>query len=145
MMQSSRILLVDENFHGHVARRAALEDLGYVVETASSACQALELFEERRFDLIVTDFRLSDFGGPELIARLREQSPRVPAIILSGYVATLGLTPVSTGADVLVTKGPNELKQLIHAIAGLLRPRARSVASTGAPASNRARRTRRSA
>ena len=125
-MQSLRILLVDANQHGQVARRAALEDEGYSVETAQLAQEALTRFERDRFDLVVTDFRLSDFGGPELIARLRETSPRTPAIILSGYVSTLGLTPVTTGADALVTKGPNELKQLTRAIAQLLRPRSKS-------------------
>lgn len=125
-MESFRILLVDGNRHGQVARSAALKDLGYSVQTADHAQGALQCFEQARFDLVVTDFRLSDLGGPELIARLRETTPRTPAIILSGYVATLGLTEASTGADALVTKGPNELKQLIRAIAHLLRPRARS-------------------
>lgn len=132
-MQSLRILLVDGHQHGQVARRAALEDQGYVVETAELAQEALTRFEQQRFDLVVTDFRLSDFGGPELIARLREKSPRTPAIILSGYVSMLGLTEVSTGADALVTKGPNELRQLTRAIAHLLRPRVKSSsASRGA-------------
>lgn len=129
-MQSLRILLVDGHQHGQVARRAALQEQGYVVETAQLAQEALERFEQERFDLVVTDFRLSDFGGPELIARLRETSPRTPAIILSGYVSTLGLTEVATGADALVTKGPNELKQLTRAIAQLLRPRVKSAASS---------------
>jgi len=129
-MQSLRILLVDGHQHGQVARRAALQEQGYVVETAQLAQEALERFEQERFDLVVTDFRLSDFGGPELIARLRETSPRTPAIILSGYVSTLGLTEVSTGADALVTKGPNELKQLTRAIAQLLRPHVKSSASS---------------
>jgi len=126
MMESLRILLVDGNRHGQVARRAALEDLGYTVESASLAQEALTRFEENRFDVVVTDFRLSDFGGPELIARLREKSPRTHSIILSGYVSALGLTEVSTGADALVTKGPNELKQLTRAIAQVARPRAKS-------------------
>ncbi len=129
-MQSLRILLVDGHQHGQVARRAALEAQGYVVETAQLAQEALTRFEQQRFDLVVTDFRLADFGGPELIARLRETSPRTPAIILSGYVATLGLTEVATGADALVTKGPNELKQLTRAIVHLLRPRANSSTSS---------------
>ena len=132
-MQSLRILLVDTNRHGHVVRRSALEDLGYVVDTAEDAQQALTQFEQGPFDLVVTDFRLADLGGPELIARLRESNPRVRAIILSGFVASLGLTEAETGADALVTKGPNEVRQLISAIAQVLRPRARS-SSTSRPA-----------
>ncbi|MBI1356876.1 MAG: response regulator [Acidobacteria bacterium] len=125
-MESLRILLVDENRHGLVARRAVLEELGYVVETASLAGEGLQKAEEKSFDVVVTDYRFADFGGPELIARLHERSPRTPAILLSGYVAALGLTEVSTGADIVLPKGPSEHKQLVHAIARLLRPRASS-------------------
>ena len=131
-MESLRILLVDGNRHGQVARRAALEEIGYTVETADHAQAALECCEQIRFDVIVTDFRLPDFGGPELISRLRETSPRTRTIILSGYVSALGLTAISTGANALINKGPNEVKQLTRAIAELLRPRVRSSATSRA-------------
>ena len=141
-MESLRILLVDGNRHGLVARRAVLEELGYVVETAPLAAEGLAKAEAKRFDVVVTDYRLDDFGGPELIARLRDRSPRTPAILLSGYVAALGLTEVSTGADIVLPKGPSEHKHLVNAIARLVRPRGASASSSAGPVGGRARLSR---
>jgi CheY-like chemotaxis protein len=56
-----------------------------------------------------------------MLKQVREAAPRVPVVILSGYVKSLGLTEESTGADVVLSKGPTETQDLLRAIARLLR------------------------
>ena len=52
---------------------------------ASSAAKALELFHARRFDVIVSDMRMPEMDGAELLARVKAEWPEVVRIVLSGY------------------------------------------------------------
>jgi len=45
--------------------------------------------------------------GQQLIQKIRQQNPQIPIVILSGYVEILGLTEESTGADIVLAKGPH--------------------------------------
>ena len=118
---SPRILLIDVNRHGLRARRTVLEELGYEVETASTGKQGLGKFAEKEFDLVVTDYRMPDLKGPQVVHRLRKRSERVPIVILSGYTEKLGLSKESTGTDAVLAKGPGEESDLTRMIGKLLK------------------------
>src|SRR5262249_30316568 len=116
-----RILLVDDNANGLSARKCVLEELGYRIITASNAADAIEEFGKHKFDLVVTDFKMPRMNGVELIARLREESPGVPIILLSGYVDALGMNEKDSGADVVIQKSANEVSHLVRSVARLMR------------------------
>jgi DNA-binding NtrC family response regulator len=61
--------------------------LGYQVETSGNAEDALARFqaEPDRFTMAITDLSLPSMNGEDLIERLRELRPGLPAIITSGY------------------------------------------------------------
>jgi len=61
--------------------------LGYQVETCGDAEGALSLFQAGpdRFSMAVTDLSLPSMNGEELIERIRQLRPGLPAIITSGY------------------------------------------------------------
>ncbi len=115
------ILLVDDNKLGLSARRSVLEELGHRIATASNGVDALEQFGTRRFDLVVTDYKMPRMDGLELIVGLREIAPDLPVILISGFVDSLGLNEESTGADVVIQKSANEVSHLVRAVARLLR------------------------
>src|SRR5690242_13856089 len=98
----SYILLVDDNTHGLIARKAVLEELGYNVTTAKNGEEALDLCAERKFDLVVTDYKMPKMNGVELIQELRKSGSPARIILLSGFVEPLGLDESSTGADVVI-------------------------------------------
>ncbi len=52
---------------------------------AMTGIQALALLKEQEFDLVITDIRMPEMDGLELIARIRETNPDIPIIVLSGY------------------------------------------------------------
>jgi len=114
------ILLVDDNAHGLVARKAVLEEFGYKVVTAKSGEEALGLFAARKFDLIVTDFRMPAMDGIELIKKIRDSDSQVRIIMLSGFVEPLGLDEKSTGADVVIAKSSGEVGNLVRSVSRLL-------------------------
>jgi len=120
---SLRILLIDDNKHGLVARRTVLQENGHEVTAAGSGQDGLDLFASGPFDLVVTDYRMPEVSGQQVIRKIRQQSPQIPIILLSGFVEPLGLTELSTGADVVLSKGPSEVQELLRAIARLSKRR----------------------
>ena len=129
---SARILLVDDNHHGLTARKMILVDHGYVVETALSGEEAWEKFQKSPFDIVVTDLRMSGIDGVELIRRIRALDSPARTILLSGFIACLGLTEQATGADELISKSNKEVPELLRAIRKLaVRPARRKPGSQG--------------
>ena len=64
-----------------------LARIGYEIETCGDATEALALFQAGpdRFSMAITDLSLPSLNGEELIERLRQIRPGLPAIITSGY------------------------------------------------------------
>src|SRR5712691_4818894 len=115
-VSACRILLVDDNARGLAARKIILADHGYGVETALSGEEAWEIFQHRRFDVVVTDLRMGGIDGLELIRRMRSTDSPAGIILLSGFIDCLGLTTQSTGADELISKSNKEVPELLRAI-----------------------------
>ncbi len=122
---AARVLLVDDNRDGLSARKALLEEQGFITATAMNGEAALEVLSKTTFDLMVTDFRMPKMNGIELIQCVRPLHPALRIIMLSGFVEALGLDEKSTGADIVIAKGANEISHLLRSVARLL---ARNVA-----------------
>lgn len=115
-----KILLVDDVPQGTVARKSVLRSLGYQVETAESGQQALHLLEADSFDLMVTDYKMPNMDGLELIHCVRESYPSMRIILLSALAEMLGFTEEFSGADAVIAKSGNELNDIIRTIKKLL-------------------------
>jgi CheY-like chemotaxis protein len=120
-----RVLLVDDNRDGLLARKALLEEQGFVLVTATNGEEAIEALSKTAFDLMVTDFRMPKMSGTELIQFVRPLYPALRIILISGLVEALGLDEKSTGADMVIAKDAHEVSHLLRSVARLL---ARSVA-----------------
>jgi CheY-like chemotaxis protein len=119
----ARILLVDDNHDGVLARGAVLEELGYTVVPAHSGAEALACLAEQSCDLMITDYKMSPMDGVELIRTLRGHNISMPIILLSGFTDCIGLAPESTGADVVLQKSANEVAMLARYTKRLLTPK----------------------
>lgn len=117
---SQKVLLVDDNSLGLIARKTVLEEIGYSVTACKSAAEALEQFGKETFELVITDYKMPKMDGIELIGQIRTVSPVIPIILLSGFTESLGLTEKSTGADVVLQKSANEVTHLTRAVHRLL-------------------------
>lgn len=117
-----RILLIDDNRHGMIARRDHLESKGFEVKTAASGASGLRAFDEGEFDVVVTDYKMPKMGGREVLQAIRERRPQVPVVILSGCIEQLGLKDeLSEIADAVLFKGPSELDDLLRTVSKLLK------------------------
>src|SRR5579862_9847308 len=135
------ILLVDDNRQGLIARKSLLQELGCNISTATNADEALDLVNSRKFDVVVTDYKMPRMDGIELIKRIRGVEPGARIILLSGFVEPLGLTEESTGADVVIAKSAGEVGQLTRSVKRLLNqpPARKPAASAEAPARSKSK------
>jgi two-component system alkaline phosphatase synthesis response regulator PhoP len=85
--RSARILLVEDEVLIARALGFNLEQEGYEVCSTGSGREALSLFAERPFDLIILDIMLEDLDGFEVVRRIRQSDPKVPVIMLTARAA----------------------------------------------------------
>ncbi len=81
------ILLVEDEPGVRAAARRLLERNGYSVLEAAGGSEALELLagSGRIVDVVVTDVVMPGLSGPQLAERIRERSPNMPVVFISGY------------------------------------------------------------
>ena len=80
-----RILFVDDDQSVLDSYTRTLRKTPWKIVTASSGERALEILQKEQMDLIVTDIKMPEIHGMELILRIRENYKELPIIICSGY------------------------------------------------------------
>ena len=78
------ILIVDDERSIRVTLKAFLEEEGHQVETAEEATSAMAILKERPVDVVVTDIILPKVSGVQLLQQIRETSPEVLVIMMTG-------------------------------------------------------------
>ena len=82
---ASSVMVVDDEPGIRTALRANFLRHGWRVETASCVREAIRNFEGKEFDLVVTDIRMPDGSGMEVMRSVRELSPETAVILLTAY------------------------------------------------------------
>jgi two-component system response regulator AtoC len=116
MSEASRILVIDDEEGIRRTVSMTLEHAGYVVDTAENGKQAIEKAEANFYNLALIDIRLPDMEGTELLTALKETTPKMVKIILTGYPALQNaITAINKGVDAYLIKPVNtdELLRLI--------------------------------
>src|SRR5215831_20946303 len=117
VIPAKKILVVDDEPFVCDAVKMMLEFDGHDVHTANNAKEALERFDQGRFDLVITDFAMPVMKGDELAAAIKARSPGQPVVMITAYAEMLqtGGHPLK-GIDFVVSK-PFLLENLREAIA----------------------------
>ncbi len=131
MNQQKTILFVDDESSIRIIMRAVLQHAGYRVEVAEDGYVALHKLSESLPDLVITDLRMPNMNGFELLAVLRSRHPEIPTIAVSGEFLARDLDPTPI-ADAFFQKGNYSPPELQTKIAELLaNPPARAGATQG--------------
>jgi len=78
-------LVVDDENATRDLCRDVVTDGGLRVRTASTTEQALEILEQLPIDIVITDLKVPDLGGLELLRRVRENYPQTAVMVLTQY------------------------------------------------------------
>jgi len=116
MNEPARILVIDDEESIRRTVSMTLEHAGYVVDTAENGKQAIEKTEANFYNLALIDIRLPDMEGTELLTALKETTPKMVKIILTGYPALQNaIAAINKGVDAYLIKplNTNELLRLI--------------------------------
>jgi DNA-binding NtrC family response regulator len=81
----AKLLIVDDEKHIREGLEKALSTDGYDVELASDGENALERIEEGDIDLVITDLKMPNLSGEELMREALDKFPYLPIIILTGH------------------------------------------------------------
>lgn len=80
----ARVLVVDDSAGVRQVIGASLRGVGYDVEVASSAREAVHVMARRRFDVLVVDYSMPRSNGVELVRALRHAGISLPIVMVSG-------------------------------------------------------------
>ena len=82
---SAKILVVDDEKSSVEATVEVLEREGYDLYAAAGGREALKTLDEERIDVVITDLKMPDLSGIELLTHIRDRAPDTQVIILTGY------------------------------------------------------------
>jgi nitrogen regulation protein NR(I) len=112
------LLAIDDDPYTLECFRVLFEKTEATVATAQTAAEGLNLFSQKRPDVVIVDLRLPDQSGLEVFRRLHDLNPKVPVILITGHGTTeTAIEAIRLGAYDYIVKplDPEPLRQLIQA------------------------------
>ena len=113
-MRFGKVLIIDDESELRNLIKRLLELEGYFILTAGNAAEGLEMIKNNEVDIVVSDVRLPDGNGLDLIPIIKRQSPTSEIIILTAYGKIEdGVKAIKAGAFDYLVKGDEDNKLLI--------------------------------
>jgi DNA-binding NtrC family response regulator len=108
MGERARILVVDDDESIRKTLAAILEDKGYDVDTAENGKEAIKKSHAEFYNLALIDIRLPDMEGVKLLTAMKETTPKMVKIIITGYPSLQNaIAAVNKSADAYIIKPLN--------------------------------------
>ncbi len=82
-----KILVADDEELIRWSLRRAFEAAGYTVDIAANGKEAIQRVEEHNYDIVVTDLRMPELDGMEMLIKMREMGISLPVIVISAYLS----------------------------------------------------------
>src|SRR6478609_4617197 len=117
------LLIVDDETALREAIAERLADQGFIVEQADRGEVALQRLTEFAFDIIITDLRLPDIDGRQVLDAALERYPDIIVIVITGYGTVKdAVEAIKQGAADFITK-PFQFDALLHVLRSALEQR----------------------
>ncbi len=117
------MLLLDDELIVGKRLKPALEKLGCEVEVFTDPKKAMKRISEKKFDIVVTDIRMEDFDGLEVLESVMNKSTGTKVIMITGYaMMELAQQAMTKGAFDFIAKPfkPDDLRNVIIKAAEVL-------------------------
>lgn len=112
-----KILVIDDDPSIRNMLEIVLKKSGYDVTCTDSGKSALEKLKKETFDLIISDIKMPDITGIDLLKKIKAINPEIPVILITAFAsANDAVEAMKLGAEDYVTKPFNldELRIIIH-------------------------------
>ena len=131
MSDRAQVLIVDDEEQMLLAMETVLQGLGHQVLKARDGKEALNLLEKIKPDLVISDMRMPEMSGLELLAAIQKRDPQLPVVVITAYgTITQAVEAMQHGEFDFITK-PFSADDLERVTSRVLRPvkRATSISS----------------
>lgn len=104
-MSKQQILIVDDNPNMSSLLAEMLEIFEFNSKRAGNGQEALDILNKDNFSMVITDLRMPEMSGSELLKNIKEKYPELPVVVISGYnLAEEEDTLMATLADGFINK-----------------------------------------
>jgi DNA-binding NtrC family response regulator len=110
------VLIIDDEEIVCKRLKPAIEKMGCEVETFLDPQQALRRIEDKEFDVVVTDVRMDEIDGIQVLEHAKKKSARTKVIVITGYaMMALAREAMQKGAFDFISKPfkPDDIRRVI--------------------------------
>ena len=120
MSEKAKILILDDEPIVGDRLKPALEKCGYDVETQTDSQAAIDQLAQARYDVLITDLKMSGPSGLDVLRFVKEQTPSTRVIVITGYATAEQAKESMKGGAVDFIAKPFRISQLRELIARTL-------------------------
>lgn len=114
--KEARLLVVDDEESLRITTAAIFEREGYIVDTASSGDEAIDLLSQADYDLVLTDLHMEGGDGISVLNRIRQKAPLTISVVLTGFASVeSAIAALQEGAYDYLIK-PCDIETMKHTI-----------------------------
>ncbi|HEX3252815.1 MAG TPA: response regulator [Pyrinomonadaceae bacterium] len=114
--KEARLLVVDDEESLRITTAAIFEKEGYIVDTASSGDEAIDLLANTEYDLVLTDLHMEGGDGLTVLNRIRQEAPLTISVVLTGFASVeSAIAALQEGAYDYLIK-PCDIETMKHTI-----------------------------
>jgi two-component system response regulator FlrC len=134
MSERAQILIVDDEEQMLLAMEAVLQGLGHQVTKARDGKEALAIIERSRPELVISDMRMPEMTGLELLKNIHQKEPQLPVVMITAYgTISQAVEAMHAGAFDFITK-PFSAEDLERVTSRVLRPTVKRQPKAAPPA-----------
>ncbi|HJS24683.1 MAG TPA: response regulator [Pyrinomonadaceae bacterium] len=116
VLNEARLLVVDDEESLRITTAAIFEKEGYIVDTASSGDEAIDLLSKTDYDLVLTDLHMEGGDGLSVLNQIRCQAPLTISVVLTGFASVeSAIAALQEGAYDYLIK-PCDIESMKHTI-----------------------------
>lgn len=116
MNEKARILVVDDEEIVRISCERILSPAGYRVDVTPDGRKALQMLEQNKYDLVLSDLKMPHMDGMEVLAEIKKRTPQARVIIITGYsTVEIAVKAIKMGAYNYIEK-PFNPETLISAV-----------------------------
>jgi DNA-binding NtrC family response regulator len=115
--EKTEILILDDEPIVCDRLKPALEKCGYSVETFTDSQKAIDQLATKRYDVLITDLKMSGPSGLDVLRFVKEQAPSTHVIVITGYATAEQAKESLKGGAVDFIAKPFRISQLRELVA----------------------------